>query len=46
MGIAVLRITSKHIGDGSALKWLEVALNGRGYIPERSRSDQLGGEKG
>ena len=46
MGIAILRITSKHIGDGSALKWLEVALNGRGYISKRSRSDQLGSEKG
>ena len=46
MGISVLRVTSQHIKDGSALKWLKVALNGRGNIPIGSRSDKLGSSEG
>ena len=42
MGISVLRVTSQHIKDGSALKWLKVALNGRGNLPIGSRGDKLG----
>ena len=45
MNIAVLRVTATHIKDGSALKWLKVALNGRRNISVSGSGDQLGSEK-
>ena len=47
MGIAVLRVTATHIKDGSALRWLKVALNGRrGNISVSESGDQLGSTQG